>query len=233
MDSGHDAAPMTGREQPSRDEVLSHERLAIVQNNLAQTMLGKLRDRRTDVAAFNAIAAELARLVVYEACRDIRLATKWAEGFDGSPIDVPIPARTLAGVTVLRAGLIFEPAFRLLLPTSPLYQLGLRRNEETLEPEIYATNLPQEDNWADRVLLVDPMLATGGTATAAIEAIRQHHRGRIDALCIVAAPYGVKAVTDYDRDTWITTLALDNRLNEIGYIVPGLGDAGDRYFGTI
>lgn len=227
------AAPMAGRGQPTREEVIDHPRLTVIRNNLAQTMLGKLRDRRTDVSAFNAIAAELARLVVYEACRDIALATKWGEGFDGSPLDLPIPARTIAGVTVLRAGLIFEPAFRLLLPNSPLYQLGLRRNEETLEPTIYADNLPDENEWADRVLLVDPMLATGGTATAAIDVIRRNHSGRIDALALVAAPYGVKAVIDHDPDAYITTLALDDHLNEIGYIVPGLGDAGDRYFGTV
>ena len=227
------AAPMAGRQQPTRAEVADHERLTIVENNLAQTLLGKLRDGRTDVSAFNAIAAELARLVVYAACKDIALATKWGEGFDGSPLDLPIPARTIAGVTVLRAGLIFEPAFRLLLPTSPLYQLGLRRDEETLEPTIYADNLPHAAGWADRVLLVDPMLATGGTATAAIDVIRRNHSGRIDALALVAAPYGVKAVIDHDPHAYITALALDDHLNDLGYIVPGLGDAGDRYFGTV
>ncbi len=231
--SSNSDAPMTGRAQPSHAEVAGHERLTIIENNLALTLLAKLRDRRTDVAAFNAIAAELARLVVYEACKDIALATKWGEGFDGSPLDLQIPARVIAGVTVLRAGLIFEPAFRLLLPASPLYQLGLRRNEETLEPTIYADNLPNERSWADRVLLVDPMLATGGTATAAIDVIRRNHSGRIDALALVAAPYGVRAVIDHDANTHVTALALDDHLNDLGYIVPGLGDAGDRYFGTV
>ena len=227
------SAPMAGRAQPTRDDVIGHERLTIIENNLAQTMLARLRDRRTDVFAFNAIAAELARLVVYEACRDIGLTTIQGEAFDGSPLELPIPSRTIAGVTVLRAGLIFEPAFRLLLPTSALYQLGLRRNEETLEPTIYADNLPREAGWAERVLIVDPMLATGGTATAAIDVIRRNHTGRIDVLALVSAPYGVKAVIDHDPATHITALALDDNLNAVGYIVPGLGDAGDRYFGTL
>ena len=226
-------APMAGRVQPSREEIVDHDRLTIVENNIAKTMLGRLRDRRTDVFAFNVIAAELAGLVLYEACSDIALATKWGEAFDGTPLDLPIPARTIAGVTVLRAGLIFEPAFRLLLPANPLYQLGLRRDEDTLEPTIYADNLPDHDGWADRVLLVDPMLATGGTATAAIDVIRENHAGPIDVLALVAAPYGVKVVTDHDADTRITALALDDHLNDQGFIVPGLGDAGDRFFGTV
>lgn len=232
MNTGHNT-PMAGREQPARDDVAGHGRLTIVQNNLAHTMLGRLRDRRTDVTAFNTTAAELARLVVYEACRDITITTAGGEGFDGGRIELPVPDETIAGVTVLRAGLIFEPAFRLLLPGRPLYQLGLRRNEETLAPEIYADNLPDQDDWTDRVLLVDPMLATGGTATAAIEVLRRRHHGPIDVLCLVAAPYGVQAVTAADPDTRITTLALDDRLNDQGFIVPGLGDAGDRYFGTV
>ncbi len=224
--------PMTGRIQPTREEIVDHPRLRIVNNNLARTLLGRLRDRRTDVAAFNATADELARLVLYEALRQIPVQPISGEGFDGSPIEILRPAESIAGVAVLRAGLVFEPAFRLLLPGRPLYQLGLRRDEETLEPIIYADNLPSTDGWTDRVLLVDPMLATGGTATAAIDVIRHHHAGPIDVLSIVSAPYGVKAVTDFDPNTQITTLALDVHLNEMGYIVPGLGDAGDRYFGT-
>ncbi|CAN5785982.1 uracil phosphoribosyltransferase [soil metagenome] len=232
MGTSHDAT-MASREQPARDDMLNHDRLAIIQNNLALTMLARLRDRRTDNAAFNATAAELARLVVYEACRNIALTTRTGERFDGNPIELLVPAQSIAGVAVLRAGLVFEPAFRLLLPDHPLYQLGLQRNEETLEPDIYADNLPHHDGWTDRVLLVDPMLATGGTATASIDIIRRYHQGPIDVLCLVAAPYGVKAVTDADPDTQITTLALDDRLNDQGFIIPGLGDAGDRYFGTV
>lgn len=224
--------PMAGRPQPSREEMINHPRLRIVDNHLARVMLGKLRDRRTDVTAFNTTSAELARLVLYEACRKIPLQKIQGEGFDGSPIEVEMPAEAIAGVAVLRAGLIFEPAFRLLLPGRPLYQLGLKRNEETLEPIIYADNVPDYDGWADRVLIVDPMLATGGTITAAIEIIREHHSGPIDVLSLVAAPYGVKAVTDFDPQAQITTLALDTHLNPQGFIVPGLGDAGDRYFGT-
>ena len=226
-------APMAGRAQPERDEILGHERVMVIENNLARTMLARLRDRHTDVFAFNAIAAELAGLVLYEACADIALATRQGEGFDGSPLDLPVAARSIAGVNVLRAGLIFEPAFRRLLPENPLYQLGLRRDEETLEPAIYADNLPDQAGWADRVLLVDPMLATGGTATASIDVIRGNHTGRIDVLALVAAPYGVKNVIDHDIETHITTLALDDRLNDQGFIVPGLGDAGDRFFGTV
>ena len=226
-------APMAGRSQPKRQEIAGHDRLTVIENNLARTMLARLRDRHTDVFAFNAIAAELAGLVLYEACADIALAMRQGEGFDGNPLDLPVPARSIAGVNVLRAGLIFEPAFRRLLPENPLYQLGLRRDEETLEPTIYADNLPKEPGWADRVLLVDPMLATGGTASAAIDVIRGNHTARIDVLALVAAPYGVQKVTNHDPNVHITTLALDDHLNDLGFIVPGLGDAGDRFFGTV
>lgn len=231
MDTVH-SAPMAGRAQPAREEMLNHPRLNIIDNQLARTLLGKLRDRRTDVAAFNVVAAELARLVLFEACRQIPVKTVQGEGFDGSPIEIVRPAEAIAGVAVLRAGLIFEPAFRMLLPGCPFYQLGIKRDEETLEPIIYTDNVPDIAGWADRVLIVDPMLATGGTINAAIAVIREHHAGPLDVLSLVAAPYGVKAVTDFDPHAQITTLALDSHLNPQGYIVPGLGDAGDRYFGT-
>jgi uracil phosphoribosyltransferase len=227
-----ETAPMTGRVQPAREEVVGDQRLAIIDNNLAQALLSRLRDRRSDVTVFNTAAAELARLVLYEACRAIPLEAHGGEGFDGGPIELLRPAEAICGIAILRAGLIFQPAFRLLLPGRPLYQLGIRRDERTLEPTLYTSNLPDRPAWAERVLIVDPMLATGGTATAAIELVRRQHAGPLDVLCLVAAPFGVQAVLDADPTARITTLALDRHLNDQGYIVPGLGDAGDRFFGT-
>lgn len=227
-----DLKPMENRPQPDRGAILAHPRLTVVKNALALTLLGRVRDRRTDFQDFAGSAGQLAGLALWEACRDIPLREIEAEGFTGEPIVAHEPAERIAGVAILRAGLIFQPAFRGLLPHSPLHHLGIKRDEATLEPHVYASNLPDRPGWADRIIMVDPMLATGGTARAAIELIRQHHDGALDFVCLVAAPLGVEVVVEADPDVQVVTIALDERLNEIGFILPGLGDAGDRYFGT-
>lgn len=224
--------PMQGKDQPSREDVLQHPRLHVVENRLSLALQATLRDRRTSDTIFHATAIELSRLLLWEALQDVALDEETGERFDGAAMPVQQLAERITGVVVLRAGLAFEPAFRALLPNAPLHQVGLWRDEETLEPQFYASNLPIEAGWADRVLIMDPMLATGGSATATIELVRRSHDGRIDVLCLVAAPFGVQRVIEAGADARIVTLALDDRLNDAGFILPGLGDAGDRYFGT-
>lgn len=224
--------PMRDRPQPEREDVAGDARLRCIHHPLALTLLTRLRARDTPAPIFAETAAELGRLVLWTACEDLTVQQAPVEGFDGSPVEAHQPGERVAGVAILRAGLIFRGAFHALLPGSPLHHLGIKRDEETLEPHIYSGNVPESGNWADRVLILDPMLATGGTAEAAIEHIRRVHSGRLDFGAIVAAPIGVQTVLDADPDIRVFTTALDDRLNASGFIVPGLGDAGDRYFGT-
>jgi uracil phosphoribosyltransferase len=148
------------------------------------------------------------------------------------PIDVQTPAERVAGVAILRAGLVFARPFRALFPAAPLHQLGVRRDEASLRADVYTDNLPQQLNSAERVLVLDPMLATGGSICVAIERIRRTHAGRIDVLTLLAAPLGVERVMAHDPTCRVIIAALDEQLDERGYILPGLGDAGDRLFGT-
>lgn len=224
--------PLGDRPQPERAEVAGDPRLHCIEHPLALTLLSRLRASDTPAPIFADAATELARVVLWSACADLSVQGIEVTGFAGQPVAAHEIAERVAGIVILRAGLIFRPAFHALLPDSPVHHLGIERNEETLEPRIYSGNLPDSDDWADRVLILDPMLATGGTASAAIEQVRRHHRGRIDLACIVAAPLGVRKVLDFDAEMRVFTVALDEGLNASGYIVPGLGDAGDRYFGT-
>lgn len=223
---------MRGIPQPARHEVDQHPRLCIIRNNLASHLQAALRDRRSDTSTFQAMAHELSRLLLWEALAGIALSPAQGERFDGEALATQQIAERIAGVVILRAGLAFEPPFRALLPDCPLYQVGIKRNEATLQPDVYASNLPEYPDWVDRALIMDPMLATGGSTLVAVDHLRRHHAKRIDILCLVAAPYGVQRVLEADPDVHILTLALDDCLNDAGYILPGLGDAGDRYFGT-
>jgi uracil phosphoribosyltransferase len=223
---------MLGRPQPERAHIASLERLSIVTHPLALTMLARLRDRRTGAFEFGAVAEELARLLLWEASRDVALSESRVPNFAAELIEVQTSAERVAGVAILRAGLVFAGPFRALFPTAPLYQLGIRRDEASLRADVYADNVPATPDWAERVLLLDPMLATGGSACGAIERVRRSHAGRIAVLALLAAPLGVERVLGYDTTCRVFTTALDERLDERGYILPGLGDAGDRLFGT-
>jgi uracil phosphoribosyltransferase len=224
---------MAGVEQPDRSHVASDRRLTIISNAVTEPLLAHLRDQTTGAAAFTATAEQLARLLLYEAARDLPLQPHTVIGFDGHLITVQRLAVRVAGLVILRAGLAFAPTFRELFPDCPLHQVGLRRDEATLVPTTYANNLPEQPDWADVVLLLDPMLATGGSARAAVDLLRVSHGGAVIVVSFVSAPYGVDAVLRHDPGCRIVTLALDECLNEAGYILPGLGDAGDRYFGTL
>jgi uracil phosphoribosyltransferase len=192
--------------------------------------LAILRDEDTEPKKFREVVRELSWLLGYEALADV--ATRSIE--IRTPIE-PMQADELAVriglVPILRAGLGMVDAMLELMPTAQVWHLGLFRDERTLRPVEYYNKLPDSAT-VDLSLILDPMLATGGSATAAIEVLKRWGAARIKLVNIIAAPEGVDAVTAAHPDVEIHCAALDRQLNERGYIMPGLGDAGDRQFGT-
>jgi uracil phosphoribosyltransferase len=192
--------------------------------------LALLRDERVEPKKFRELVREISWLVGYEALADARLRA----------IRVPTPLEETDGVEladriglvpILRAGLGMVDAMLELMPTAQVWHLGLFRDERTLRPVEYYNKLPDSAT-VDLCLILDPMLATGGSATAAIEVLKKWGAERIKLINLIAAPEGVRAVQDAHPDVHIYCAALDRQLNERGYIMPGLGDAGDRQFGT-
>lgn len=224
--------PMRDRRQPERSAIATNPRLTVIKNALAESILADVRDARTSTTEFERLAVELASLVLWEACRDVTLSEQTVPGYGGTPVRVNRLAERIAGVVILRAGLLFAGPYRRLLRNAPLYQIGLRRDEATLEPRAYTDNLPESQDTFDRLLLLDPMLATGGSAAAALRRMRDIHSGQIVIVTLIAAPLGVETVLHADQACSVVTVALDDRLDARGYIDPGLGDAGDRLFGT-
>ena len=192
--------------------------------------LAILRDERVEPKKFREIVRELSWLLGYEALADARVR----------PLTVRTPLEETEAhelgdriglVPILRAGLGMVDAMLELMPTAQVWHLGLFRDERTLRPVEYYNKLPDEAS-VDLCLILDPMLATGGSATAAIEVLKQWGAVRIKLINLIAAPEGVAAVTSAHPDVEIHCAALDRQLNDRGYIMPGLGDAGDRQFGT-
>ncbi len=226
------AAPMRGRSQPDRDDIATSPRLTITEHPLTLSLLARIRDNRTDIFEFGALATQLASRVLWDACNDVRLAETMVPNYAGVPIPVHQLAERVAGVAILRAGLLFSTPFRGLLPDAPLHQIGIRRDERSLRAIVYGDNLPDVHGWTDRILILDPMLATGGSAVAALKHVRRSHTGKVSVVSLIAAPIGVQVVLDADPEIDVFVAALDDRLDDRGYIEPGLGDAGDRLFGT-
>ncbi len=198
---------------------------------LIQHKISMMRDRTTTVKEFRELVYEVALLLGYEATRDLTLVEK--------AITTPICETTghfidkqVALVPILRAGLGMVDAMMSLIPAAKIGHIGLYRNHETLEPVEYYCKLPP-DIAERQVLLLDPMLATGGSSAAAITLMKRHGAQRIKLVCIIAAPEGIAVVEKAHPDVEIICGAIDERLNENGYIVPGLGDAGDRLYGTL
>jgi uracil phosphoribosyltransferase len=195
-----------------------------------QHKLALLRDTSTEPKKFRELVREISWLLGYEALADARTA----------PITVQTPLETTAGaeladriglIPILRAGLGMVDAMLELMPTAEVWHLGLFRDERTLRPVEYYNKLPDTAT-VDLCLILDPMLATGGSATAAIEVLKNWGARRIKLINLIAAPEGVRAVAEAHPDVTMHCAALDRQLNEKGYILPGLGDAGDRQFGT-
>ncbi len=204
--------------------------LTVLDHPLIQHKLALLRDKRTPTKEFRALVSEIAMLMTYEVTRDL---PTW-------PVDVETPLETaqcrmVAGkkltlVPILRAGLGMVDGISQLIPSARIGHIGLYRDHETLKPVSYYFKVPREA--ARDFYLLDPMLATGGSAVAAVQQLKDAGATRIRLLCIVAAPEGVQDMLTAHPEVPVFAAALDRQLNEHGYILPGLGDAGDRIFGT-
>ena len=203
----------------------------IVSNHpLIQHKLSILRDKNTKPNEFRSLVSELGTLLCYEATRDLPLVSKVIE----TPLmktETKVLAEKIALIPVLRAGLGMVDGIWNLIPNACVLHIGLYRNEETLQPVEYYNKLPHDIEERD-VIVLDPMLATGGRAIDAITIIKRSHPRSIKFMCIIAAPEGLEALSKEHPDVPIICAAVDEKLNDIGYIVPGLGDAGDRIFGT-
>jgi uracil phosphoribosyltransferase len=195
-----------------------------------------MRDERTDSPTFRRLADELVMLLAYEATRSIRVEAVTVQTPVAAAQGVRLAAPTPVVIPILRAGLGMLDGMTRLLPTAEVGFLGMVRDHDTLQPSTYADRIPG-DLKGRQVFLLDPMLATGGTLIAAIDLMLERGANQITAICLLSAPEGIAAVeaalAGRDVDVTLVTAAVDEKLNEKGYIVPGLGDAGDRLFGVV
>ncbi|HEY9870763.1 MAG TPA: uracil phosphoribosyltransferase [Candidatus Obscuribacterales bacterium] len=198
---------------------------------LVQQSLTRIRDYQTPSGEFRRLASQLSRYLVYEALRDVGHRQVGVETPLGPAGGVVISDYVILA-PILRAGLILSEAAQDLLPNAKIYHVGLRRDEATLQAISYYAKLPDALPPESRIYVLDPMLATGGSAVAAISLFAELKVQTIHLVSFVAAPEGIKKVHDKFPSVKITVAAVDDHLNEHGYIVPGLGDAGDRIFGT-
>ena len=206
-------------------------KLIVMDHPLIQHKLSILRDKNTSVRDFRALATEITMLMAFEAMRDLPLEDAEVE----TPLQVAkvrrLAGKKLAVVPILRAGLIMVDGILNLVPNARVGHIGLYRDHDTLKPVEYYKKLPNDIAERD-VFVLDPMLATGGSAIAALNFLKADGIKNMKLLCIIGAPEGVKAVQEAHPDVSILLAGLDDKLNDVGYILPGLGDAGDRIYGT-
>ena len=210
---------------------MNTNKVHVLDHPLLSHKLTIMRDKNTSVKDFRELVSEIGMLITYEATRDLPLTTKHIE----TPLcemDAPtLKGKKFAVVPILRAGLGLVEGVLRMVPSARVGHIGMYRDEETLIPHTYFCKMPKDI--ADRdVLIVDPMLATGGSADAAIAKMKELGCKNIKLMVLVAAPEGIKCIQENHPEVDIYCGALDSHLNERGYIVPGLGDAGDRIFGT-
>ena len=203
----------------------------VMDHPLVAHKLTILRDKDTSVKDFREIVSEIGMLITYEATRDLPLTTKEVETPICRTIAPTLKGKKFAVVPILRAGLGMVDGILTLIPSAKVGHIGLYRDPQTLEPVEYYCKMPSDIAERD-VIVLDPMLATGGSASAAIQFIKNYEVKHIKLMNIIAAPEGVERVRKDHPDVAIYCAALDEKLNDHGYIVPGLGDAGDRIFGT-
>lgn len=207
------------------------EKLTVVDHPLVQHKLTLMRKKETSTAVFRQLLKEISLLLCYEVTRDLKLTTEKIET-PMQEMDAPILAgKKLAFASILRAGNGLLEGMLDLVPSARVSHVGLYRDHETLQPVEYYFKAP--DDLGERlVIAVDPMLATSNSANMAIEKLKQHGATNIRFLCLLAAPQGIEALQKAHPDVAIFTAAIDEGLNENGYILPGIGDAGDRMYGT-
>lgn len=206
--------------------------LTICKHPLIEVKLSIMRDEKTKSKEFRESLDEIASLMCYEIFKDLKVVT--SEETYKVPTGVTLHKRKLESkivlVPILRAGIGMVDGVRNMIPTARIGHIGMYRDEETLEPHEYYFKLPEVEN--PLIVICDPMLATGGSAIAAIDAVKKRGYTNIRLMCLVGAPEGVKAVEEAYPEVPIYLATLDEKLNDKGYILPGLGDAGDRIFGT-
>ncbi len=204
--------------------------VTIIRHPVVQERLTVARDKRTNVEQFRRLVGHIARLMAFELTRD----------YPTVPINIETPmgpcegcklARELTLVPILRAGLGMAEGVHQLFPGARMGHIGIFRDDETLEPIVYYNKLPPNIAGTD-VIVIDPMLATAGSLIKAIDVIKESGATNIKVLCLVAAPEGINKLNASHSDVQVYTAAVDTRLNDRGYIIPGLGDAGDRLYGT-
>ena len=203
----------------------------VISHPLIQHKLSILRREDTSTKDFRELVNEIAMLMGYEVSRDLPLEEVEIQTPITKTVQKQLSGKKLAIVPILRAGIGMVDGFLSLVPAAKVGHIGMYRDEETLEPVAYLVKLP-EDIDQRQIFVVDPMLATGGSAILAVDSLKKRGAANIKFVCLVAAPEGVKKLQDAHPDIDIYTASLDEKLNENGYIVPGLGDAGDRLFGT-
>lgn len=203
-----------------------------IKHPLIQHKLGLMREAGISTKHFRELAGEVGNLLTYEASRDIQTEKVEIDGWTGSKLVTErIKGKKITIVPILRAGLGMLDGVMQLIPNAKVSVVGLYRDEETLEPVPYFDKVVEDIS--DRTaLIIDPMLATGGTLNSTIDLLKQKGCQHIKGLFLVAAPEGIAAVTEKHPDVDLYVAAVDERLNEQGYIIPGLGDAGDKIFGT-
>jgi uracil phosphoribosyltransferase len=207
-----------------------HPRLTVVDHPLAARHLAVLRDKATSSQTFRAVLSDVSMLLLYEGLRDLRVRETTVE----TPLE-DAAARRLADdivvVAIMRAGLGMVDGALRLVPEARVGHLGVYRDEESLQAVNYYESLPPRLGGSD-VVIADPMLATGGSAVHALDVVKAQSPARVRFVCLVAAPEGLQKLAEHHPDVPVTTASVDDRLDERGYIRPGLGDAGDRLYGT-
>lgn len=206
------------------------EQVYVSRHPLVLHKLALLRSKITEPKKFRELVREIAQLLFYEASQDLELAPLTVQTPLGDCPSLEISER-IGLMPILRAGLGMAEAILDIVPTAHVWHLGLYRDHQTLEPVTYYNKLPSKPD-IDLSIILDPMLATGGSAVAAVDILKRWGANRIKFLGLIAAPEGVRVLSSVHPDVPIHLAAIDDYLNEQGYIVPGLGDAGDRQFGT-
>ena len=205
--------------------------LTVVQHPLIRHKLAVLRDVQTPTKQFKELVDEIAMLITYEVTRDLQLEPVEIDTPLERTSEMMLAGKKLTLVPILRAGLGMVDGVARLIPAARVGHIGLFRDHETLQPVDYYFKIPSEPEARDFIVL-DPMLATGGSASAAVTSLKRSGAARVNFVCMVAAPEGVQRMLNDHPDVRVWAAALDRELNDLGYILPGLGDAGDRLFGT-